>query len=200
MPRTRSFDEAVVLDQAMETFWRQGFEATSIDDLCAATGLSRSSIYQAYESKLGVFERVLDFYGANRIDGMLARLESGEAGLEDVVAFFETIAEIAQELPARAALGCLLTNSMTELGATQARMRPYADAYVRRLTDAFAAALDRASSLGEITPGTTEERSTLLATLTLGLFVRTRGNHDPTGAISVASSARALTESWAHAS
>ncbi|MDF7663492.1 helix-turn-helix domain containing protein [Bifidobacterium sp. ESL0763] len=59
MARPRSFDEHQVLARCGEMFHRQGYDATSVDDLVAATGLKRGSLYQAFGSKRGVFLAVL---------------------------------------------------------------------------------------------------------------------------------------------
>lgn len=59
MARPRSFDTDVVLDAAGATFCRLGFEGASVDDLVAATGLHRGSIYGAFGSKRGLFLSVL---------------------------------------------------------------------------------------------------------------------------------------------
>ncbi|MGI9452457.1 MAG: TetR/AcrR family transcriptional regulator, partial [Geminicoccaceae bacterium] len=51
MPWDKQYDEADVLDRAMAAFWANGYEATSINDLVAATGINRGSIYAAFEDK-----------------------------------------------------------------------------------------------------------------------------------------------------
>ena len=62
MARPRKFDEGRALDAAMEAFWAAGYEATSTQDLCDATGLGRSSIYNTFKSKHDLFERALARY------------------------------------------------------------------------------------------------------------------------------------------
>ena len=43
----------------MHTFWANGYDATTTEDLCAATGLGRSSIYNTFTSKHELFRRAL---------------------------------------------------------------------------------------------------------------------------------------------
>lgn len=45
---------------AAELFRRNGYEATSVDDLVAATGVHRASLYHVFGSKYGLFRRALD--------------------------------------------------------------------------------------------------------------------------------------------
>jgi AcrR family transcriptional regulator len=61
--RPRSFDSDVALDRALEVFWRQGYEGTSISDLTKAMGISNApSLYNAFGNKEQLFVRVLDRY------------------------------------------------------------------------------------------------------------------------------------------
>jgi AcrR family transcriptional regulator len=66
MARPRKFDEQFVLNEALQVFWKRGFEATSYDDLVRATGLGRGSLAAAFGDKEGLFVRVLDHYIADR--------------------------------------------------------------------------------------------------------------------------------------
>ena len=56
------FDEAAVIAAAMGVFWRHGYAAASISDLTEATGLSRSSLYQRFRDKDGLFQEALAAY------------------------------------------------------------------------------------------------------------------------------------------
>jgi AcrR family transcriptional regulator len=62
MARPRSFDPDEALDLARDVFWRKGFQGTSLDDVTAATGLAKPSLYAAFGDKNALFLKVLDRY------------------------------------------------------------------------------------------------------------------------------------------
>src|ERR1700722_4262781 len=62
--RPREFDIDRALEVAMELFWRQGYEGTSLADLTRELGLTRPSLYAAFESKEALFLKALDLYEA----------------------------------------------------------------------------------------------------------------------------------------
>src|SRR5271165_1644944 len=62
--RPREFDIDRALERAMELFWRQGYEGTSVADLTRELGLTRPSLYAAFGSKEGLFLKALDLYEA----------------------------------------------------------------------------------------------------------------------------------------
>ena len=53
--RPRAFESDAVLAQAMDVFWKDGFAATSLDELSAATGLNRPSLYGAFGDKRALY-------------------------------------------------------------------------------------------------------------------------------------------------
>src|SRR5512141_666494 len=62
MGRPRQFDPDQVLGQAMQLFWSKGYEATSLDDLLAETGLARQSLYNGFGDKHALFLAALRRY------------------------------------------------------------------------------------------------------------------------------------------
>jgi AcrR family transcriptional regulator len=64
--RPRSFDCDKALDQAMEVFWREGYEAASIADLTQAMGINPPSLYAAFGNKEALFRKALDRYVGRR--------------------------------------------------------------------------------------------------------------------------------------
>jgi len=63
--RPRSFDTDAVLDKVRDTFWRYGYAGTSMDQLSAATGLHKPSLYGAFGDKKKLYLAALDNYLAD---------------------------------------------------------------------------------------------------------------------------------------
>jgi AcrR family transcriptional regulator len=64
--RPRAFDTEQALEQAMQVFWRLGYEGASLAELTKAMGINSPSLYAAFGSKEGLFKAVLDHYEARR--------------------------------------------------------------------------------------------------------------------------------------
>jgi len=62
MGRPREFDVDKALDQALNVFWRNGYEGASIADLTGAMGINPPSLYAAFGNKEGLFRKALDRY------------------------------------------------------------------------------------------------------------------------------------------
>ncbi|GLW06476.1 TetR family transcriptional regulator [Microtetraspora sp. NBRC 13810] len=146
MARPRGFDEDRAIDAAMRAFWTAGYEATSTQDLCEATGLGRSSIYNTFKSKHDLFEKALDRYTEER-NAAIAEVLDGPLPIREKI---RTLLWQSVEPHAGDPLGCLVVNSMIELA-------PHDPEIAERLrrdrdwrTEALRAALDAGRRAGEI--------------------------------------------------
>jgi AcrR family transcriptional regulator len=70
MGRPREFDMDQALDEAMEVFWRHGYEGATIAELTGAMGINPPSLYAAFGSKEGLLKAALDRYTAKRNECM----------------------------------------------------------------------------------------------------------------------------------
>ncbi len=62
MARPREFDADAVIDAAIDDFWGSSYASTSTDELCRSTGLSRSSLYNAFGNKRDIYVSSLHRY------------------------------------------------------------------------------------------------------------------------------------------
>lgn len=62
--RPRTFDTDAALENAMQVFWRKGYEGASLSDLTAAMGINPPSLYAAFGSKDALFRKAMDRYEA----------------------------------------------------------------------------------------------------------------------------------------
>ena len=65
MARTKDFDEDEVLTKAMNLFWLNGYNGTSMQDLVDGLGISRSSLYDTFGDKRSLFLKTLENYKKN---------------------------------------------------------------------------------------------------------------------------------------
>ena len=148
MGRPREFDVDAALDRALQVMWAKGYESASLDDLCDATGLGRSSLYAAFGDKRALYLRALERYeeaAAQRVNDALARPVPVR---ESIAAFLGRLIDDIVAGPGRR--GCFIGNCAAEL----ARGDREAAAHVRRshgrIETAFRDALARAQARGEI--------------------------------------------------
>ncbi|MEU3954233.1 TetR/AcrR family transcriptional regulator [Streptomyces achromogenes] len=153
MARPRTFDEEQALDAAMRTFWRKGYEATSTEDLCAATGLGRSSIYNTFKSKRALFQRVLHRYLTTMNAGQLAVLEDPAlSGADRIRALFARVLDgDAENRPTGRSLGCLGVNTTIELAGRDAVAAGMLERDTARRLDSLRAAVEAGRRDGSIT-------------------------------------------------
>ena len=60
--RPREFDRAAALEAAMVLFWRKGFAAASMNDLCDAMDVRSPSLYAAFGSKEALYLEAIQHY------------------------------------------------------------------------------------------------------------------------------------------
>jgi TetR/AcrR family transcriptional regulator, transcriptional repressor for nem operon len=144
LARTREFDEDEVLDAALQTFRRKGYEATTLPDLLQATGLARQSLYNAFGDKRELFLASLRRYAEAEHRRMAKTLE-GRRIRAALAAMFDDVLHRADRN-----CGCFLVNAASELLPRDPEVgRVVASAMARQETT-LAAALRRAVRSGEL--------------------------------------------------
>jgi TetR/AcrR family transcriptional repressor of nem operon len=190
MARRRTFDDASVVVAARDLFWERGYAATSLAQLQEATGLSRSSLYETYGSKRGLFERALRSYLADVLVPMIEPLEASGAGRRELVDYYHALADLVRSAPARMPnRGCLMLTTSVEVDDLNDDASLLAKDYCGRLRSAIRHALEPITSITN-----PDERADALMANQLGLVAMAR--LDPETAVRMASGISGEIESW----
>ncbi|WP_338889440.1 TetR/AcrR family transcriptional regulator [Rhodococcus sovatensis] len=127
MGRTAEFDRDTAIEAALGEFWAHGFNGTSTETLCQVTGLGRSSLYNAFRNKIGLYEECMSTYLAaadESVDSILKRESS--TVYERVSTLFDDL--IDSELERRASggpSGCFSVNTALEAADNPELSGPY---------------------------------------------------------------------------
>ena len=146
--RPLQFDPDIALEKAMRVFWSQGYDSTSLKDLLAATGLSKSSLYQEFDSKKSLFERSIDRYLDDLAREMLGSLGAAESGRQFIEDTFRGLVSEAGRSSARD--GCMLWNTAVEFGQRDRAIAQRIERGIWRFAAVFAAAVERAQRDGDV--------------------------------------------------
>lgn len=170
MPRRKEFDREEVLLKAMMVFRDKGYAATSMQDLVRRMGINRFSLYQTFKSKHELFVQALHAYYENVAMPFFAGLRDSDQGLR--VLETTLLKMVSRIKTGESSNGCLLCNTMAELGAkADKRTATILARYVTRVENDFYAALVRAKELKEISVGVdARERAKALVAYSTGLL------------------------------
>ena len=148
MSRPRNFNEEHALKSAMHVFWEKGFDATKVPDLLAATGLSRSSLYETFGDKQALFEAAINGYSRSITEERLALLQHGQTAKEGLMLFFDHLIKTC--LDKSTPRGCFMVNTLTSLDSHDQRVKEIVSESGKEFHEAFYAFLLRAKDNGEI--------------------------------------------------
>ncbi|GAA4919258.1 TetR/AcrR family transcriptional regulator [Nonomuraea thailandensis] len=143
MGRPREFSDEAAVEAAMKVFWEKGYEATTTQDLCAATGLGRGSLYNAFGSKHHLYEQALRHYAATRAEAQLQSLAEPGSVKDRLRDLMIGVIDADMEDPGRR--GCLALNAAGEAGGRTGAV----PGLVRRQFDDLEQAIHRLVLVGQ---------------------------------------------------
>ncbi len=191
MPWQKQYDEGAVLDQAMEAFWAHGYEATSIQDLVAATGVNRGSLYAAFPDKRALFIRALEHYDRQHRRDFLAAIARDHPPREAILAVFREVVRASRDGQNRK--GCLLVNTALEVSPHDPEIEKIVKASLEAVEAFFRAMIKAGQKEGTIgSEISAKETAQLLFGLFLGLRVITRSRPQKSLMRTIAKQAEAL--------
>lgn len=147
MARTKAFVTEEVLDKAMRVFWAKGFEAASLSCLTEATGLNKSSLYNAFGDKENLFKLSIGRYNEVFVTELLSTLsnEKIEVALDQ---FFEVF--IRQAKSKDNPNGCLVTSAFDQVETVPPEISKWLGKAFRDIEKTLGKRLEKAKTDGEL--------------------------------------------------
>lgn len=171
MGRSREFDENVVLQKAMELFWKQGYEKTSLNDLVEHMGIHRRSLYDTFGDKHTLFLKAVDFYEElirNKIHDGVLRAETVKQAIQFI---FDFIIEGYEDKQ----WGCLIVNSATELAQMDKEIKERAERTFMQTEQLFVELIRKGQQTGEFSSDyDAESLSEIFQNTLIGIRVQLR--------------------------
>jgi len=172
----KQFDRDQALDKALQLFWEQGYEATSMQDLVNAMGINRASLYQTYGNKQALYLASLDRYAAQilaLVTGLLDKPGSPLSKLRDLF-----VHVIEQSLQGNMQ-GCFINNTAVELGPHNAKLAEKIRDIWGQFEDIFATRLQQAIEQHQLAADTDPHQLAQVLNINLqGVMVKTKANSD----------------------
>jgi len=124
------FDRTEVLKNASDTFWRLGFNATSMQTVFEKTGLKPGSVYLAFGNKEGLFKESLDYYAnqsLTKLESIFLQYDVAEE------AIYKILIMLIEESCETQYCSCFLIKSQLELGQQQWELKNYVSQHLREI-------------------------------------------------------------------
>lgn len=149
MARPVEFVYEDVLTNAMEQFWREGFEASSVQKLLDATGINRGTLYNSFGDKDTFFRSCLGHYDALVQKDLDATLNNDQLDAWAAIeAYFQTA--VLGVSAKKRAMGCLLVNSFCESINYDKDLQKVVRGYYNNIRKAFLARTKQAEKAGKL--------------------------------------------------
>lgn len=171
MPKQSSFTSETIADRALQHFWVHGYNASSMDDLVKATGVSRHGIYSSFGGKKALFLACFERYQMSVVTPAFEVVEKTDASLDDVARYFDIQITRGEEagLPGP---GCFVANAATEVAPSDADVMAEVTRHNRRLLDGFTTALNK--SRPDLSEATCAQLAQVMVVFTNGLWTMSR--------------------------
>ncbi|EDM44481.1 transcriptional regulator, TetR family protein [unidentified eubacterium SCB49] len=171
MARKKQYDEAEVVEKAMELFWQKGYDATSMTMLEEVMGINKFSIYSSFGSKQGLFLESLKCYNS-RVGNTLENFKNGTRGVEDIKQFFYD--SVSSNFKSDHIKGCLVTNTYNEFSDSDDKIiKEQMSSFMDNLKSIIIEKLKMNSSMDE---ATIEKKANFLLLAKHGLAAAARVN------------------------
>ena len=149
MARPREFETKDAIEGAMQVFWQHGYEEASLPDLLEGMGLTRGSLYKAFNDKKNLFLLVLNHYETAAVDAGVALLTTTDIpdGRDRILAMFAGLFAAVSKGDHR---GCLLCTAAAGPAADDPEIAEIVQKGLAKLQHGFEQALSDTPALCDL--------------------------------------------------
>jgi AcrR family transcriptional regulator len=164
--RPRAYDPDAAIRQAIEAFWKTGYSGTSLDDLSAATGMNRPSLYAAFGDKQALYLKALDHYWGLGFAAMNEKLAYDKPLAEALMQVYDGALSLYFSGKGRPR-GCFAIATATTEATEDAKIRTALADGLKILDAKFEARIRAALETGELRGAADPTTLAMLASATL---------------------------------
>lgn len=171
--RPKLYDTEQALRAAGAVFWEKGFSATSLDDLAAAMGMNRPSIYRAFGDKEEIYRAALTQFAAIMNEAFTSSFSTDRDIREGLKSFYRKALEVYSS--DETALGCMVWSTAPASALIHPEVQADLLAAVRQVDASMLKELQRAKSQGQLAAGADSKTlAKLLQALLHSISIRVR--------------------------
>ncbi|MBD0405106.1 TetR/AcrR family transcriptional regulator [Flammeovirga sp. EKP202] len=145
--RPRIFDQEELLAKSIALFWKNGFEATTTNDLLKEVNLNKGSLYNVFKSKKELFKAGFVHMEQKGLDGLEKQFESSKDPIGNIKTLFYNMVDASFEEDCK---GCILGNSIVEFTGKDEELKQLAEQYLKRFESILETTLSNAQNNGLI--------------------------------------------------
>lgn len=145
MGRSKEFDENTVLQKAMELFWEQGYEKTSMNDLVEHMGIHRRSLYDTFGDKHTLYLKAIAHYEEYSTDKLQSAVLHAKTPSQAIRNIFHFTIERNEDKR----WGCLFVNAATELAPRDKEVEEKTEEAFKQAEHFFTQVIQEGQETGE---------------------------------------------------
>ncbi len=174
MPWEKKFDENIVLNKAMKTFWEHGYDGTSMKQLICSMGLNPGSIYATFGDKKSLFRRAMACY-TDQVRKKHCELKKHNTPRGLIMALFDEMISTIQASPTHD--GCFMVNTALDIAPQDKEIQSFVAQWFEELETFFEQNIAEGQKTDEINKDLDPAKTArLIITLMCGAQVLARIN------------------------
>ena len=145
--RPKDFNEEVVLEKAIDLFWKKGYEATNLEELLRVMGMGKGSMYHNFGNKRELFKLALNKFNEKFITSLEVDISKSKDPIAFIRDFFRNIPRQGLDDHRK---GCFLGNTVAELSCIDPGLEKVAVDHLAKIEQTFYKYIKQGQQSGKV--------------------------------------------------